>query len=115
MKELTIGDWALIAFALMGMMFFTAKIVEAVSELLYVQGWCRWKYSMRKDRKDLAIDNLARAFNLSKHTIGGKHIMRLTHGYSLIIISDEEAKRIWAEADAKQEETQCGTSSTTAP
>lgn len=115
MKELSVSDWACILFAVMGMLYFSAKIGEWLTAWLFNRGWCRFRYTMFKDKKSQAIDQLAWAFNLSKDTIGGKHIMRLTHGYSLIIISDEEAKRIWAEADAKQEETQCGTSSTTAP
>lgn len=115
MPDLSWSDWATIALAIMGMFYLTMKAGEFFIGLLYDFGWCKVRYTWLKNRKDLAINNLARAFNLSKATVGEKHVLRLTKGYSLIIISDEEAKRIWAEADAKQEETPCGTSSTTAP
>ncbi len=114
MNELNWGDYGSIIFALLGMLYLSAKIGEWLTAWLFNRGWCRFRYTMFKDKKQQSIDQLLWAFNLSKDTIGQKHVMRLTKGYSLIIISDEEAKRIWAEADTKQEETECGTSSTTA-
>lgn len=117
MNELNWGDYGSIFFAFMGMLYFASRIGEWLTAWLFNRGWCRIRFTMFKDKKSQAIDQLLWAFNLSKKTIGKQHIMRLTHGYTLIIISDEEAKRIWAEDDAKkaEEEPPCGTSSTTAP
>lgn len=115
MNELNWGDYGSIFFAFMGMLYFAPRIGEWLTAWLFNRGWCRFRYTMFKDKKQQAVDQLLWALKLSKNTIGKQYTMRLTHGYSLIIISDEEAKRIWAEADAKQEEPPCGTSSTTAP
>lgn len=103
-------EWTVIVFVWVAMMYLAGKVGEWLVNLLYDYGYCKWKFSMTKDRKEQAVANLGRAYNLSPKTIGEVRAVRLTGGFTMIILSDAKADEIWKKAD--EEAKACGTSST---
>ena len=109
------ADWASLILIVLSICYLVCNTIEWVISLLYDFGYCRAKYSLSRTRKAQAIDYFARAFNLSKDTCGEVYTQKLSKGYVMIIVSEDKAKTIWAEHDAKVEvgEPLCGPSSTT--
>lgn len=107
MKELTFSDYLNLVLIGMAMLFFFGRVGEWFFGLLYDFGWSKWKYTMFKNKRQLAVLNMCRAYDLSKATVNEVHVEKLSQGYVMLIISQEKADEIWARSD--------GQSSTTAP
>lgn len=104
MKELTFSDYLNLIVIGMAVIYFFGRVGEWFTRLFYDFGWCKWKYTMYKNKKDLAVMNMCRAFDLNKGTIDKVRAIPLTDGFVMLLISKEKADEIWKEHDAKESE-----------
>lgn len=104
MKELTFSDYINLALIGIAIFYLFLKVANGISAMLYDFGWCKYKYTMFKNKKDLAVMNICRAFDLNKGTIDKVRAIPLTDGFVMLLISKEKADEIWKEHDAKESE-----------